>query len=84
MIEKVNDNMKHRTTRFLFSSVICLSLLGVVIFIWLGSVMALARRKAAGLPAFTVMSCDNMPENGHVMRDVVTSYAKAVDVKLAQ
>ena len=40
MIEKVNDNMKHRTTRFLFSSVICLSLLGVVIFIWLGSVMA--------------------------------------------
>ncbi|MGS5206511.1 mannitol dehydrogenase family protein, partial [Escherichia coli] len=49
-----------------------------------GIVEALARRKAAGLPAFTVMSCDNMPENGHVMRDVVTSYAKAVDVKLAQ
>ncbi|MGC6744530.1 hypothetical protein ACP0HM_06175 [Escherichia coli] len=47
-------------------------------------VEALARRKAAGFPAFTVMSCDNMPENGHVMRDVVTSYAKAVDVKLAQ
>ncbi|WP_436836148.1 hypothetical protein, partial [Escherichia coli] len=23
------------------------------------------------------MSCDNMPENGHVMRDVVTSYAQA-------
>ncbi|MBB2292094.1 mannitol dehydrogenase family protein [Escherichia coli] len=47
-------------------------------------VEALARRKAAGLPAFTVMSCDNMPENGHVMRDVVTSCAQAVDVKLAQ
>ncbi|HGT7743959.1 TPA: mannitol dehydrogenase family protein, partial [Escherichia coli] len=47
-------------------------------------VEALARRKAAGLPAFTVMSCDNMPENGHVMRDVVTSYAQAIDVKLAQ
>ncbi len=47
-------------------------------------VEALARRKAAGLPAFTVMSCDNMPENGHVMRDVVTSYAQAVDEKLAQ
>ncbi|EGE3299219.1 hypothetical protein DLX66_21085, partial [Shigella flexneri] len=47
-------------------------------------VEALARRKTAGLPAFTVMSCDNMPENGHVMRDVVTSYAQAVDVKLAQ
>ncbi|WP_436858572.1 mannitol dehydrogenase family protein [Citrobacter tructae] len=46
-------------------------------------VEALARRKAAGLPAFTVMSCDNMPENGHVMRNVVTSYAKAVDAELA-
>lgn len=47
-------------------------------------VEALARRKAADLPAFTVMSCDNMPENGHVMRDVVTSYAHARDPQLAQ
>lgn len=47
-------------------------------------VEALARRKAAGLPAFTVMSCDNMPENGHVMSDVVTSYAHARDPQLAQ
>ncbi|MEA7614649.1 D-mannonate oxidoreductase, partial [Salmonella enterica subsp. enterica serovar Anatum] len=39
-------------------------------------VEALARRKAAGLPAFTVMSCDNMPENGHVTRQVVTAYAR--------
>ncbi|WP_336220407.1 mannitol dehydrogenase family protein [Citrobacter amalonaticus] len=46
-------------------------------------VEALARRKAAGLPAFTVMSCDNMPENGHVMRNVVTAYARAVDADLA-
>ena len=46
-------------------------------------VEALARRKAAGLPAFTVMSCDNMPENGHVMRNVVTAYARAVDAELA-
>ncbi|MDO1920739.1 D-mannonate oxidoreductase, partial [Escherichia coli] len=44
-------------------------------------VEALPRRKAAGLPAFSVMSCDNMPEHGHVMRDVVTSYAQAIDVK---
>ncbi|MDM2945331.1 mannitol dehydrogenase family protein [Citrobacter sp. Cm038] len=43
---------------------------------------ALARRKAAGLPAFTVMSCDNMPENGQVIRDVVTCYAHAIDVEL--
>ncbi|RAU52230.1 fructuronate reductase [Pseudocitrobacter sp. RIT415] len=46
-------------------------------------VEALARRKAAGLPAFSVMSCDNMPENGHVMRNVVTAYARAVDADLA-
>lgn len=47
-------------------------------------VEALARRKAAGLPAFSVMSCDNMPENGHVMRNVVTAYARAVDAELAE
>ncbi|HED3063872.1 TPA: mannitol dehydrogenase family protein [Kluyvera ascorbata] len=46
-------------------------------------VEALARRKAAGLPAFSVMSCDNMPENGHVMRNVVCAYAHAVDAGLA-
>ncbi|POT57424.1 D-mannonate oxidoreductase [Citrobacter amalonaticus] len=46
-------------------------------------VEALARRRAAGLPAFTVMSCDNMPENGHVMRNVVTAYARAIDAELA-
>ncbi|HHX9846696.1 TPA: mannitol dehydrogenase family protein [Salmonella bongori] len=47
-------------------------------------VEALARRNAAGLPAFTVMSCDNMPENGHVMRNVVLAYAQAVDAELAK
>ncbi|WP_318377576.1 fructuronate reductase [Enterobacter sp.] len=46
-------------------------------------VEALARRKAAGLNGFTVMSCDNMPENGHVMRNVITAYARAVDADLA-
>jgi len=47
-------------------------------------VEALARRKQAGLPAFTVMSCDNMPENGHVMRNVTCAYARAVDGELAE
>lgn len=47
-------------------------------------VEALARRKAAGLPPFSVMSCDNMPENGHVMRNVVCAYANAVDAELAE
>ncbi|OAT23961.1 D-mannonate oxidoreductase [Buttiauxella gaviniae ATCC 51604] len=46
-------------------------------------VEALARRKAAGLPAFSVMSCDNMPENGHVTRNVITAYAQAIDPELA-
>ncbi|MCT4717164.1 fructuronate reductase [Enterobacteriaceae bacterium H18W14] len=45
-------------------------------------VEALARRKAAGLPAFSVMSCDNMPENGHVTHNVVTAYADAIDPEL--
>ncbi|NBJ36575.1 fructuronate reductase [Serratia fonticola] len=46
-------------------------------------VAALAQRKAAGQSAFSVMSCDNMPENGHVTRNVVTTYAKALDPALA-
>lgn len=46
-------------------------------------VEALARRKAAGLPAFSVMSCDNMPENGHVTRNVVCALARAIDGDLA-
>ncbi|HKM95402.1 MAG TPA: D-mannonate oxidoreductase, partial [Buttiauxella sp.] len=46
-------------------------------------VEALARRKAAGLPAFSVMSCDNMPENGHVTRNVITAYAQEINPELA-
>jgi len=47
-------------------------------------VEALARRKAAGLPAFSVMSCDNMPENGHVTRNVISAYARARDAELGE
>jgi fructuronate reductase len=46
-------------------------------------VAALAQRKADGQPAFSVMSCDNMPENGHVTRNVITAYAKTLDPALA-
>ncbi len=46
-------------------------------------VEALARRKAAGLAPFTVMSCDNMPENGHVTRNVISAFARAVNAELA-
>ena len=31
----------------------------------------LMRRRAAGTPPFTVMSCDNIPHNGHVTKDAV-------------
>ncbi|MCS2167523.1 mannitol dehydrogenase family protein [Scandinavium manionii] len=47
-------------------------------------VEALARRKAAGLAPFSVMSCDNMPENGHVLGKVVRAYARALNSELAE
>jgi fructuronate reductase len=46
-------------------------------------VAALKRRRDRGIPAFTVMSCDNMPENGHVAHNVVTGLARAQDAALA-
>lgn len=36
---------------------------------------ALNRRRLRGLPPFTVMSCDNLQENGHVARRVMLAYA---------
>ncbi len=46
-------------------------------------VKALARRRAAGLPPFTVMTCDNLPENGRLLRGLVLDFARAVDPDLA-
>jgi fructuronate reductase len=46
-------------------------------------VAALRRRRAAGVGPFTVMSCDNMPENGHVAHNVVVGLARAQDPELA-
>lgn len=46
-------------------------------------VEALYLRKEKGLKPFTVMSCDNMPENGHVTRNVVLALAKLRDPNLA-
>lgn len=45
---------------------------------------AIKRRKARGVPPFSVMSCDNMPENGHVTRNVITQLAQRQDPELAQ
>ncbi|MEJ2035675.1 MAG: mannitol dehydrogenase family protein [Maritimibacter sp.] len=46
-------------------------------------VRALERRRAAGLAPFTVMSCDNLPSNGQVVRGVVTALAREIDPALA-
>jgi mannitol 2-dehydrogenase len=44
---------------------------------------ALARRRAAGVPPFTVMSCDNIPGNGHVAQKMLTAFARLKDPALA-
>lgn len=44
---------------------------------------ALRRRRAAGIAPFTVMSCDNLPENGHVTRRAVTGLARLSDPAFA-
>lgn len=44
---------------------------------------ALQLRRAAGLPAFTVLSCDNLRGNGDTARHAVLSYARALDPSLA-
>jgi mannitol 2-dehydrogenase len=45
---------------------------------------ALARRRARGLPAFTVLSCDNIQGNGHVSERAVTAFARLRDPGLAE
>ncbi|WP_110667049.1 mannitol dehydrogenase family protein [Salinicola halophilus] len=47
-------------------------------------VEALARRREAGTPAFTVLCCDNMPENGRRTRHAVVSLARHRDPALAE
>ncbi|MCQ4261619.1 mannitol dehydrogenase [Stutzerimonas stutzeri] len=44
---------------------------------------ALAKRRGQGVPAFTVMSCDNLPHNGDVTRKATLAFASLVDVELA-
>ncbi|WP_435530786.1 mannitol dehydrogenase family protein [Pseudotabrizicola formosa] len=46
-------------------------------------VRALALRHARGLPPFTVLTCDNLPNNGQVVRGVVLDLAHAIDPALA-
>ena len=43
----------------------------------------LGRRRAAGVPPFTVMSCDNLPHNGAVCRAATVGLARLRDPALA-
>jgi mannitol 2-dehydrogenase len=50
---------------------------------WGYLVAALERRRAAGLPAFTVLSCDNVPDNGAATRSAVLGVARLRSPDLA-
>ncbi|MCQ8781232.1 mannitol dehydrogenase family protein [Mangrovibrevibacter kandeliae] len=46
-------------------------------------VAGLKARRTAGIPAFTVMSCDNIPHNGHVTKAAVVGTARLSDPAFA-
>ena len=46
-------------------------------------VEALSRRRDRGLPPFTVLSCDNIPDNGHVVKHAVLGMAQTRSAELA-
>ena len=46
-------------------------------------VRALARRFAAGVPPFTVLTCDNLPGNGALVRGLALDMAARIDPALA-
>ncbi len=49
-----------------------------------GAILAALRaRRANGTPPFTVMSCDNLPGNGHVTHATVTGLARLQDAAFA-
>lgn len=47
-------------------------------------VAALLQRHHAGLKGLSILSCDNLPANGQLTRQVVLGFAKQVNPKLAQ
>jgi len=46
-------------------------------------VAALKNRRAADVPPFTVLSCDNLPNNGRLAKAAVLAFAHEVDADLA-
>jgi fructuronate reductase len=47
-------------------------------------VEALRRRRMAGVPPFTVLTCDNLPSNGRTVKRVLTRFAELVDPELGR
>lgn len=47
-------------------------------------VEGLRRRRAAGLPPYTVLCCDNLPENGALLGAGALAFARRVDRELAR
>ena len=45
---------------------------------------ALKRRRDAGIPAFTILSCDNIEHNGDIIRKMLLAFVKEQDAHLAQ
>jgi fructuronate reductase len=45
---------------------------------------AIARRRAAGVSPFTVMSCDNLPANGRTAKRILTRFAELVSPELGR
>lgn len=45
---------------------------------------ALRRRRRAGVPPFTVVTCDNLPSNGRTVKRVLTRFAELVDPDLGR
>jgi fructuronate reductase len=45
-------------------------------------VEAIARRRVAGVPPFTVLTCDNLPSNGEVVKRIVDRFAALRDADL--
>ena len=52
------------------------TILGLIVY-------ALKNRRAAGIAPFTVMSCDNLPNNGRLAKAAVLAFARELDPDLA-
>lgn len=46
-------------------------------------VEGLRRRRAAGAVPYTILSCDNLPGNGEIARDMICAFAERLDPDLA-